>query len=89
LYKYYLSLFSTIMENPDKIHSGSVLITGGSGMVGRYLTSLLLERGHSVASFKDENQFGRVRVFRWELEKGILILNFRGRHLVHLADRTG
>jgi len=88
LYKYYLSLFSTIMENPDKIHSGSVLITGGSGMVGRYLTSLLLERGYKVSHLsRDENQFGRVRVFRWEPEKGILDPEFlRGvDYLVHLA----
>ncbi|HLP74085.1 MAG TPA: TIGR01777 family oxidoreductase [Bacteroidales bacterium] len=51
----------------------SVLITGGSGLVGRYLTSALLSEGFSVSHLsRGKEQFGKVRVFRWDPEKGIL-----------------
>lgn len=51
----------------------SVLISGGSGMVGMYLTSALLERGYKVSHLsRNTNQFGKVRVFRWDPEQGIL-----------------
>jgi uncharacterized protein (TIGR01777 family) len=51
----------------------SVLITGGSGLIGKYLTSLLLSEGYKVAHLsRKANQFGKVRVFRWDPEKGIL-----------------
>lgn len=44
----------------------SVLITGGSGLVGRYLTSLLLNNGYKVSHLsRNINSFGKVRVFRW------------------------
>ena len=50
-----------------------VLITGGSGIIGRYLTSLLLENGYKVSHLSmKQDQFGRVRVHRWDPEKGIL-----------------
>ncbi|HRT89977.1 MAG TPA: TIGR01777 family oxidoreductase [Bacteroidales bacterium] len=54
--------------------SGShVMITGGSGLVGRYLTSALLSEGCRVSHLsRQENQFGKVRVFRWNPELGIL-----------------
>lgn len=45
----------------------SVLITGGSGLVGKYLTSLLLSEGYRVSHLsRGTGQFGRVRVFRWD-----------------------
>jgi uncharacterized protein (TIGR01777 family) len=51
----------------------TVLITGGSGLVGKYLTSLLLSEGYKVSHLsRSANQFGKVRVFRWDTEKGIL-----------------
>ena len=50
-----------------------VLITGGSGLIGRYLTSRMLEEGYSVAHLsRMQEQFGRVRVHRWDPAKGIL-----------------
>lgn len=50
-----------------------VLISGGSGVIGRYLTSLLLENGYLVSHLsRKQDQFGRVRVYRWDPEKGIL-----------------
>ncbi len=65
-----------------------VLITGGSGLVGRYLTSALLSEGYEVSHLsRKTNQFGRVRVFRWDPEKGILDPNvFEGiDFIIHLA----
>jgi len=45
----------------------SIMITGGSGLVGRYLTSLLLAEGYIVSHLsRKQDQFGRVRVFRWD-----------------------
>lgn len=72
-----------IIDNQKK-----VLITGGSGLVGRYLTSLLLQEGFEVAHLSRKmNQFGRVRVFRWDPEKDILDpVIFEGvSYIVHLA----
>jgi len=59
---------------PQKVSAqSSVLITGGSGLVGRYLTSALLNSGYKVSHLsRKANQFGKVRVFRWDPEKGIL-----------------
>ena len=57
-------------------------------MIGRYLTSLLLERGYRVAHLsRNANQFGVVRVFRWNPEKKILDpVVFEGiDYVVHLA----
>jgi uncharacterized protein (TIGR01777 family) len=65
-----------------------VLITGGSGLIGRYLTSFLLDEGYGVAHLsRKQDQFGRVRVFRWDPVKGILDpLVFEGiDYVVHLA----
>jgi uncharacterized protein len=44
----------------------SVMITGGSGLIGRHLTTLLLSEGYKVSllSRKAHNQ-GNVRVFTW------------------------
>jgi len=66
----------------------SVLITGGSGLIGRYLTSVLLGRGYTVSHLsRGIDQFGRVRVHRWDPVKGILnpvVLN-NVDYIVHLA----
>jgi len=49
------------------------MITGGSGLIGRYLTSALLSEGHKVSHLsRNTNQFGKVRVFRWDPEKKII-----------------
>jgi hypothetical protein len=66
----------------------SVLITGGRGLIGRYLTSALLNEGYKVSHLsRKANQFGKVRVFRWDPEKGILDpIIFSGVDtIVHLA----
>ena len=66
----------------------SVLITGGSGLIGKYLTSALLSEGYSVSHLsRNGNQSGKVRVFRWDPEKRLLIREaFEGiDFMIHLA----
>lgn len=66
----------------------TVLITGGSGLIGKYLTSALLTAGYGVSHLsRGQDQFGRVRVYRWDPGKGILDTKpFQGvEHIVHLA----
>lgn len=77
-------------SEPDisKKKASRVLITGGSGLIGRYLTSALLSEGYEVSHLsRKANQFGRVRVFRWDPEQGILDPNvFEGiDYIIHLA----
>jgi hypothetical protein len=51
----------------------SVLITGGSGLVGKYLTAALISENYQVAHLsRRENQSGKVKVFRWDPEKKII-----------------
>ena len=72
----------------NNVTTPSVLITGGSGLIGRYLTSLLLERGYRVAHLsRSVNQFGVVRVFRWNPENQILdpVVFDSIDYVVHLA----
>ena len=57
-------------------------------MVGRYLTSLLLAEGFKVMHLsRQQNQFGKVRVFRWDPEKEIIDpVIFDGvDYIIHLA----
>lgn len=66
----------------------SVLITGGSGLIGRYLTSALLAEGYKVSHLsRQTNGFGKVRVFRWDPANEYLNHEvFEGiDHLVHLS----
>jgi uncharacterized protein (TIGR01777 family) len=66
----------------------SVLITGGSGLVGRYLTSLLLEAGYKVSHLsRRSNSFGKVSVYRWNPYKQIADpLIFQGvDYIIHLS----
>ena len=65
-----------------------MLITGGSGLIGRYLTSALLSEGYTVSHLsRTPGTSGKVRVFRWNPENktadpGI----FEGvDYLIHLA----
>lgn len=66
----------------------SVLITGGSGLIGKYLTSALLAEGYKVSHLsRKAGQFGKVRVYRWDPDKKILDpLVFEGvNYIIHLA----
>jgi uncharacterized protein (TIGR01777 family) len=66
----------------------SVLITGGSGLIGRNLTRLLLSRGYKVShlSRSGKSQPG-TELFFWDpVKRKIDPLAFRGiSHIVHLA----
>jgi len=80
-----------IPENQSYVSNkkeSSVLITGGSGLVGRYLTSALLSEGYNVSHLsRRADQFGKVRVYRWDPDKKIIDpLLFEGiDYIIHLA----
>ena len=60
-------------SNTNLQKSSSVLITGGSGLIGRYLTSSLLAAGYQVSHLsRNANKGERIRVFRWDPEKRII-----------------
>jgi uncharacterized protein (TIGR01777 family) len=66
----------------------SILITGGSGLIGRYLTSLLLEKGYTVSHLSRGRGYpGRVKVHVWTPEKEVLDpVVFTGiDYVIHLA----
>ena len=66
----------------------SVLITGGSGLIGKYLTTSLLKEGYKVTHLlRKENQSGKVRVFLWDAEKKMIDRDaFEGvDFIIHLA----
>lgn len=66
----------------------TVLIPGGSGLIGKYLTSVLLSGGYEVKHLsRKASQFGKVRVFRWDPENGIIDPGvFEGvDYIVHLS----
>ena len=51
----------------------SILITGGNGLIGRYLTSLLLSEGYIISHLsRRASQPDKVRAFRWDPSKGII-----------------
>ena len=64
---------SESQKNVNNERVPSVLIAGGSGLIGRYLTSTLMGEGYTVSHLsRQTNGFGKVRVFRWDPAKGYL-----------------
>ena len=62
-----------IPENNSNTKVPSVLITGGSGLVGTYLTNLLLSEGFNVSHLsRKASSNDKVKVFKWEPEKKII-----------------
>ncbi len=50
-----------------------VLITGGTGMIGRRLTQLLLEKGYQVSYLsREKKNISNVTVYRWDIPKGYI-----------------
>lgn len=47
----------------------SVLISGGSGLVGSRLTQLLLQKGYKVAHLSRSASEGEVKTIKWDIEK--------------------
>lgn len=66
----------------------TVLITGGTGLIGRRLTELLLERDYRVAYLsRSGDSFPNVSVYQWDIAKGTVdprALDSMD-YLVHLA----
>jgi uncharacterized protein (TIGR01777 family) len=76
-------------QAPENVSGGSsALITGGSGLIGRYLTSALLSEGYNVSHLsRNGSSNGKMRVFKWDPEKKIIDPGaFEGvDYLIHLA----
>lgn len=47
----------------------SVLITGGTGLIGGHLTKLLQQEGYEVMHVSREKSSGAIRTFQWDVEK--------------------
>lgn len=58
------------------MHPQTVMITGGTGLVGQYLTNLLLAEGHQVIVLtrRPAHQFARqgLRFAKWDVEAGFI-----------------
>ena len=56
--------------------SKHILITGGSGLVGKHLTNLLLKIGYTVSHLsRKENNIPRVKTFLWDVQQGTIDKN--------------
>jgi len=67
--------------------SKHVLITGGSGLLGRRLTQILEAEGFETAWLSRRSDFGSQRVFQWDVEAGLIdpeALKW-AHHIIHLA----
>jgi len=76
------------MQDQHSQNITHVLISGGGGLIGKYLTSLLLAEGYRVSHLsRNQDQFGKVRVYRWDPSKGILAPSVVDGvdYIVHLA----
>ncbi|HTF19822.1 MAG TPA: TIGR01777 family oxidoreductase [Chryseolinea sp.] len=64
-----------------------ILITGGSGMIGSRLTSLLLARGYEVVHLERSVKGSAVKTFLWDIARGQVDNKaFEGVHaVIHLA----
>jgi uncharacterized protein (TIGR01777 family) len=65
----------------------TILITGGTGMIGTALTRLLRERGHRVLILSRRASPGDRDVFRWDYRAGYLDPEAirQADHIIHLA----
>lgn len=65
-----------------------VLITGGTGVIGKRLTELLLKKGYEVAFLsRKKTNIPSVQVYEWNVEKGYIEENAleNTEYLIHLA----
>ncbi|MEO1096639.1 MAG: TIGR01777 family oxidoreductase [Bacteroidota bacterium] len=68
--------------------SKTVLITGGSGLVGSRITELLLEKGFKVKWLsRRSGKKGEVEVYPWDIEKGTIDVKCLDNtdYIIHLA----
>lgn len=50
----------------------NILITGGSGLIGKHLTRYLIGQGHSVSHLGREKRDQHVPCFQWNIETGMV-----------------
>jgi uncharacterized protein (TIGR01777 family) len=69
------------------LRKNNILITGASGLIGKRLTELLLQKGHQVSHVGRKKSTGPVPSYEWDVKNGILDLNaFKGIDtIIHLA----
>ena len=48
-----------------------VLITGGTGLIGKTISEHLLSKGHEVVCLsRTENLEGKIQYYKWDIQKG-------------------
>lgn len=69
--------------------SQNVLLTGGSGFIGKHLTDVLIEAGFSVSvlSRSDKEDTPRITYYKWDLKKDYIDENavLNADYIIHLA----
>ena len=76
------------MTENDSRRASTVLITGGSGMIGIHLTSLLVSKGYRVSHLsRTARESGNIKSFMWDpLKKTVPREAFAGvDYVIHLA----
>ena len=87
---YFVSLNEWNLNN--KVMKKNVLITGGTGFVGKHLTQLLLENGYTVSilSRTKKNNTDSVFYYTWDVKKQVIekesVLN--ADYIIHLAGEN-
>lgn len=69
----------------------TILITGGSGLIGKHLTALLLQEGYTVNHLSRKvRQNSAVKTFEWNPEKNFVEEDAlqRADHIIHLAGAS-
>ncbi|MFN3403859.1 MAG: TIGR01777 family oxidoreductase [Cytophagaceae bacterium] len=67
-----------------------ILISGGSGLIGRKLTELLLKDNYEVAWLSRSRGNGNVPIYKWDIDKKIIdkeAIAFAD-HIIHLAGKN-
>lgn len=67
----------------------NVLLTGGSGFIGSYLTNILIGAGYSVSvlSRSDKENTSEITYYKWDLKKNYIDENavLNADYIIHLA----
>lgn len=66
--------FIILMEYIYKIMKKRILITGGSGFIGKHLTQLLIDKGYlvSILSRNKKESTNEISYYQWDVENGII-----------------